>query len=194
MKKLILVAAPPASGKNVVSDAISKALGHVAYFDKDDFVFFINRIFDITGNERDMDGEFHSKNILDVSYDTLFRLCETALKYEDYVIANAPFGYQIKNDQILKEKRKELNRIDVKLCMVWVRTTPDTCKKNMQKRSAIRDVKKLERWDEYVKTIDFNPPYKLIENCAIDELMVFDNTSKEAFDRSLKEVVDLIKG
>ena len=112
---------------------------------------------------------------------------------KDVVIANAPFGYQIKNDKILKEKRKELNAVGVKLFMIWIQSNPEICKKYMEKRNAERDVKKLEKWDEYVKTIDFNPPYKLIANGAIDELMVFDNTSKEAFDMSLKEIVSLIK-
>jgi len=36
MKKMILVAAPPACGKNYVSELISKEIGQISYFDKDD--------------------------------------------------------------------------------------------------------------------------------------------------------------
>ena len=193
MKKLILIAAPPASGKNFVSDTISKKLNHVAYFDKDDLHPLVNRLFDITGNERNMDGAFHDEYIRDVEYETLFILCETALKYEDVVIANAPFGYQIKNYEILKAKRKELNEKGVKLCMVWVLSNPTLCKTHMQERDAVRDRKKLENWEEYVKNINFNPPSSLIENEAIDELMVVDNTSTDAFNNTINQVVSRIK-
>ena len=47
MKKLILVAAPPACGKNYVSELICKALGNISYFDKDDLSILLRRSFEL---------------------------------------------------------------------------------------------------------------------------------------------------
>ena len=63
MKKMILVAAPPACGKNYVSDLICKAIGQIAYFDKDDLGVLLRRSFTLCGESIDMDGKFYLQNL-----------------------------------------------------------------------------------------------------------------------------------
>ena len=49
MKKMILVAAPPACGKTYVSELIASTLGHIAYFDKDDLAPLLRAAFAVSG-------------------------------------------------------------------------------------------------------------------------------------------------
>lgn len=46
-KKLIIVSAPPASGKTYVSKMLAKNLKHVVYLDKDDLVPLSNVAFKV---------------------------------------------------------------------------------------------------------------------------------------------------
>lgn len=58
MKRIILVVAPPACGKNYVSELICDALGNVSYFDKDDLSILLRRSFELCGESIDMDGDY----------------------------------------------------------------------------------------------------------------------------------------
>ena len=62
-KKLILVAAPPACGKNYVSERIAEECGHIVYLDKDDLCDLVSCAFDLCGKEHNMDSKFYSENI-----------------------------------------------------------------------------------------------------------------------------------
>ena len=62
MKKMILVAAPPACGKNYVSELICNAVGNISYFDKDDLNPLLRKSFALCKENVDMDGEFYLEN------------------------------------------------------------------------------------------------------------------------------------
>lgn len=66
-KKLILVGAPPACGKNYLSDLICKSIKNVAYFDKDDLTDLRLCAFDVSGQVADTDGEFYLKTYVRLS-------------------------------------------------------------------------------------------------------------------------------
>ena len=57
-KKLILVAAPPACGKNYVSERIAEECEHIVYLDKDDLCDLVGCAFDMCGKEHNMDSKF----------------------------------------------------------------------------------------------------------------------------------------
>ena len=63
VKKIILVAAPPACGKNYASELICKALGNISYFDKDDLGTLLRRSFALCREELNMDGDFYLQNL-----------------------------------------------------------------------------------------------------------------------------------
>jgi len=192
MKKMILVAAPPACGKTTVSDLICKELGHVAYFDKDDLSALIELVFDLTGNERDMDGEFYRNHVKAVQYGTLFHLAEAALQYEDLVLLNAPFAGEVRHPEVMKKLREKLNACDASLYVVWVLATPEQCHERMLARNLPRDAGKLADWEPFVKTLDFSVPEDLVKSGAVDELLVVDSTEPGRYRDSLKAAVESI--
>ena len=100
-KKLILVGAPPACGKNYVSDLICKKMEGIAYFDKDDLTDLRLCAFNVSGQTPNTDGEFYVKNIRPFEYSTLFNLAFSALKYENYVLVNAPFIQESKDEDYM---------------------------------------------------------------------------------------------
>ena len=192
-KKLILVAAPPASGKNAVTGRLALSLGHAAVFDKDDLCPLVSRVFDVTGNERDMDGAFYREYIRDAEYGTLFRLALSALAFEDYVIVNAPLGKEIRDTAFMSGLKEDARGRGAGLYVVWLLSSPALCRERMEKRGAERDVKKLADFDSYAKSVRYDPPFALAEGNAVDRLILFDTASPEAFEKSLKNTLEFMK-
>jgi len=193
MKKMVLVAAPPACGKTTVSDQICRELGHVAYFDKDDYAGLIHLAFDLTGNPFDLDGAFYRENVKKVQYDTLFHMAKVALQYEDTVLLNAPFASEIRHPEILVKLREELKAMDASLVVVWILATPEDCHARMLQRNASRDAGKFADWDTFVKGLDFSVPEDLVKMEAVDDLIVVDSTGEESYRRTLAEAVKKLK-
>ena len=94
-KKLILVSAPPASGKTYVSMKLAENLKHVVYLDKDTLVPLSNVAFNVANEPNDREGEFFEKNLRDVEYQVILNMALDALKYDDIVLINAPFTKEI---------------------------------------------------------------------------------------------------
>ena len=107
-KKLIIVSAPPASGKTYVSMKIAESLEHVTYLDKDSLVPLSNVAYKIAGIPVEREGEFFHKNIRDVEYDVILEMAFTALNYEDIVLINAPFTSEIHHPEYTANLRKKL--------------------------------------------------------------------------------------
>jgi len=187
-KKLILVAAPPACGKTTVSQHICKELRHVAYFDKDDYSELIGLIFDLTGNKRDLDGDFYRKNVKDVQYETLFHQARVSLQYEDLVLVNAPFAKEVRSPELLRKLKEDLHSSGTSLYVVWVLASPEQCHERMLGRGLERDAGKLAGWEHFVQTLDFSVP-ELKECEAVDELLVVDTTSPQTYEKTVKEAV-----
>ena len=107
-KKLILVASPPASGKTYVSERIAKMVDHLVYLDKDDLAHLVFAGFDAAGEKLDMDGDFYKKHLRSAEYATLMHLAFSTLRFEKYVLVNAPFGKEIRDVSYMKALKKHL--------------------------------------------------------------------------------------
>ena len=191
-KKLILVAAPPACGKNYVSERIAEECEHIVYLDKDDLCDLVGCAFDMCGKEHNMDSKFYSEGIRPHEYSTVVRIALSALRYEDTVLINAPFGKEVRDGKYMAELRRTVNRMGAELVLIWVIAPADTCYERMKKRNAARDLWKLENWDEYVQSINYTAPTRLVEERAVDKLIEFNNGNAEEFSSSLKEVIRYI--
>ena len=64
----------------------------------------------------------------------------------------------------------------------------DLCHERMIKRASDRDTWKLEHWDEYINSQNFNPPTN------IKDLFIFENSSEEEYEDSIKKVVKAVRG
>ncbi len=193
-KKLIIVSAPPASGKTYVSKKLAESLEHVTYLDKDSLVPLSNVAYKIAGLPVEREGEFFKKNIRDVEYDVILEMAFTALHYEDIVLINAPFTKEIHHPEYIETLRKKLaEQYNAHLVIVWVVCDIKTVKARMIARNSDRDVFKIKNFDSWVKTQDFNiPTYLKVENDPYS-LVIFDNSNDEVFAKSMKDTVALLE-
>ena len=192
-KNLILIASPPASGKTYVCEHIAKALGQAVYLDKDDLTLLVRAAFSVAGREFDMDGEFYKKNLRDLEYQTLMHIAFSNLRFENCVLVNAPLGKEIRSSEYMKALKEKANANGARLMLIWVSSPSEICRERMTKRGSDRDTLKLASWEDYVKNINYTPPYELKKCGAVDDFLVFDNKDEKAFDESMKKALGLIK-
>lgn len=193
-KILVLVAAPPACGKTYVSERIAKSAEHIVYLDKDDLADLLRASFSVLGRPVDMDGAFYTDNLRPSEYSTIMNIAFSALRFEEIVLVNAPFGKEVRDEKYMRELKDRANQNGAQLFLIWVTASEEICHERMIKRNSDRDIQKLENWDDYVKKIDFTPPFELKEKGAVDEFIIFDNNSEEAINKSLDETMKLLKG
>ena len=192
-KKIIFVAAPPASGKTYVCERLARELYPAAYIDKDDLADLIRAAFEASGNDFNMDGEFYINNLRPSEYSTLFNIAFSLLRFEDTVIVGAPLGKEVRLVEYMRELKMRANDACAELILLWVSASREVCYERMKNRGSDRDLLKLQDFDEYAKKINYNPPYELEECHAVDKLLIFDNTSEATFDRSLRSTLDVLK-
>ena len=192
-KKLILVAAPPASGKTYVSEIIAKEIGNTVYLDKDDLSDLVRNSFALCDKKFDMDCDFYRDNIRPAEYSTILHIAHSAIRFNDTVILNAPFGKEVRNVEFMRALREKTNAKGAELWLIWVHTPTELCKARMAERGAERDIMKLENWEAYVKKVNYSVPYELEGADALDRFIVFDNENDETFSKSLARVLEAIK-
>lgn len=191
MKKLILVVSPPACGKTFISKKIAENADHMVYLDKDTLIPLSKIIFEVANEEYNRSSDFFEKWIRNPEYEVILDLAFDALKYTDDVLVNAPFTREIKDDEYMKALRKRLHDdLNAKLVVVWVKTDPETCHQRMIERNSDRDTWKLENWDEYISRIDFTIPSNLDNKELVDDLFIFNNSSMEEYEASMKEFLE----
>lgn len=193
MKKLILVTSPPACGKTFVSKELSKALMHVVYLDKDTLIVLSKQIFVVAGEEYNRSSEFFEKNIRDYEYMAVIELALEALAYDDTVLINAPFTREIRDTAYMNDLKGKLAQRGAKLVVIWVDTDVEVCRQRMIARNSDRDTWKLAHWDEYIAGVNFEIPKELDDPNCRDDLLVFENSSEEEFQSSMKRIVDILE-
>lgn len=191
-KKLILVASPPACGKTYVSRLIAKAVGHAVYLDKDDLCDLLGAAFTAAGQPVDMDGEFYIDNLRTAEYATILNIAFSALEFGDLVVLNAPFGKEVRDIAYMRAVKKRANSLGAELLVIWVTVPMPIWRERMERRNSSRDTQKLQRWDDYVKTVDHTPPCRLTEWDAVDGLLIFNNENDAAVEQSMKDVLRMV--
>ena len=192
VKKMILVGAPPACGKNYVSGLICDALGRVSYFDKDDLCALLRRSFELCGESVNMDGDFYLQNLRSAEYETLFNLAFSSLRFSDFVLVNAPFIKESRDAEYMRALKKRAGELGAELILVWVVASDGVRYERMKARGSDRDVMKLASWDEYSRGLDCSAPTELERCCAVDRLFIFDNENSATAERSLREFLDML--
>ena len=187
-KKLILVTSPPACGKTFISKKLAKALTNCVYLDKDTLIVLSKQIFKVANQEYNRSSDFFHEHIRDAEYDAILEVAMNALNYNDTVLINAPFKKEVRSQEWLAAMRKKLAIKNAELCIIWVHTDIEVVRQRMVARNSERDTWKIEHWDEYVATQDYDPP----EN--VPELFVFKNSSDDEFDESIGQAVNFIRG
>ena len=194
MKKLILVVSPPACGKTFISKKIAETAKHMVYLDKDTLIPLSKIIFEVAHEEYNRSSDFFEEWIRNPEYDVILDLAYDALRYENYVLVNAPFTREIHDADYLKMLRKKLHdEFQAELVIVWVKTSPETCHQRMIDRASDRDTWKLEHWDEYIASCNFEIPAELAAPDSKDALLIFKNNNAEEFEQSMVEITGILK-
>ena len=184
-KHFILITSPPACGKTRLAKRLATELENSVYLDKDTLIPLSKQIFKVAGEPYNRSSEFFQKNIRDFEYDVIIDLGLEAIRYAETVIINAPFSKEVRDEGFIVDLKARLAKVGAKLLVIWISATPELCKYRMVKRNSDRDKWKIEHWDEYVKSVNFNPP-------SIDKNELFihknanDNEADEYFARLLK--------
>lgn len=193
MKRLILVTSPPASGKTYVSKQLAKNLKHVVYLDKDTLIVLSKQIFVVAGQEYNRSSDFFEANIRDYEYAAIVDLAMEALEYDDIVLINAPFTREIRDTGYMNALREKLTRKNAVLTVIWVQTDVEVCRQRMIDRNSDRDRWKLDHWDEYIAGVNFDIPKELDDPDCKDDLLIFKNSSETEFQKSMKDILDIIE-
>lgn len=193
VKKLILVTSPPACGKTYISKQLAKRLKHVVYLDKDTLITLSKQIFVVANEEYNRSSDFFEENIRNYEYDCVVDLALEALEYDDIVLINAPFTREVRDMEYMVALKKKLLEKDATLVVVWVETAPEIVHERMITRNSDRDTWKLEHWEEYIAECNFDIPENLDNPQIKDDLLVFHNNNDEEFEKSMKEILQILE-
>lgn len=193
MKELILVTSPPACGKTYISRQLAKNLKHVVYLDKDTLIVLSKQIFAVAHEEYNRSSDFFEKNIRNYEYAAIVDLALEALEYDDIVLINAPFTREVREKSYMDTLREKLRQKNAKLIVIWVQTDVEVVRQRMIQRNSDRDAWKLANWDQYIAGVNFNIPQELDDPSSRDDLLVFKNSSEDEYNKSMKEILDILE-
>ncbi|MBQ8725984.1 MAG: AAA family ATPase [Clostridia bacterium] len=187
-KHFILITSPPACGKTRLAKRLASQLSNAVYLDKDSLIPLSKQIFKVAHKPYNRSSEFFKKNIRDFEYEVIINQGMDAIKYADAVIINAPFRKEVRSPEFIADFKERLKKVDAKLLVVWISVAPELCRKRMFKRNSDRDKWKIEHWEEYVKTVNFDAP-----NIAEEELFIHKNSTDDEADEHFERLLEKIK-
>ncbi len=193
-KRLIFVTSPPACGKTKLSKKLATEIKHIVYLDKDTLIPLSKQIFAVAGQPYNRSSDFFEKEIRDYEYDVVMDLAFEAIKYEDLVMVNAPFTREIRDDEYIASLRAKLKEYGAKLTVVWIVTDPEVCHQRMIDRGSDRDTWKLEHWDEYLSSVNFNIPENLRDPEDENSLLLYHNSTDEMAAQSFAKLMKVFEG
>lgn len=192
-KKLIIVTSPPACGKTYISKALAKRLDQCVYLDKDTLIVLSKQIFKVAGEPYNRSSDFFEENIRDYEYECVVDLALEALDYSDLALINAPFTREIRDLNYMNSLKAKLAEKGATLSVIWVQTDPEIVHERMIERNSDRDTWKLEHWDEYIASCNFEIPAELAAPDSKDALLIFKNNNAEEFEQSMVEITGILK-
>ena len=83
--------------------------------------------------------------------------------------------------EYIKELKAQLAKKGATLVTIWVQTDPEIVHERMITRASDHDDWKLEHWDEYIASCNFEIPEDLHDPNVKDDLLIFNNNNDEEF-------------
>lgn len=192
-KRLIFVTSPPACGKTKLSKKLATAIKHIVYLDKDTLIPLSKQVFAVGGQPYNRSSKFFEEQIRDYEYEVIMDLAFEAIKYEDLVMVNAPFTREIRDNDYIASLREKLKDYNAKLTVIWIVTDPEVCHQRMIDRASDRDTWKLENWEQYLSTVNFNVPENLRDPEDENALLLYYNSTDEMADESFAKLMNFFE-
>lgn len=192
-KRLIFVTSPPACGKTKLSKKLATAIKHIVYLDKDTLIPLSKQVFAVGGQPYNRSSKFFEEQIRDYEYEVIMDLAFEAIKYEDLVMVNAPFTREIRDNDYIASLREKLKDYNAKLTVIWIVTDPEVCHQRMIDRASDRDTWKLENWEQYLSTVNFNVPENLRDPEDENALLLYYNSTDEMAEESFAKLMNFFE-
>ena len=157
--KVVLVPGFPAAGKSHVAKMSSRMLNG-AYLDKDitggPLVEAALKMVDHDPHDRD--NAPYTTHLKEADYQTLYESIWANARYgSEVTVASAPFLSLLNNPEELQRFMRQAQRHGVEVYFVWVETSLEYRRSQMERRNAQRDREKLANWEEYAQTVSQRP-------------------------------------
>lgn len=158
--KVVMVPGFPAAGKSHVAKMSADMLNG-AYLDKDITGGpLVEAALKMVGHDpHDRDNPPYTTHLKEADYETLYDSIWANVRYgSEVTVASAPFLSLLNNPEELQRFMRKAQRYRADVYFIWVETSLESRKAQMERRNAQRDREKLENWGEYAKTVSQRPP------------------------------------
>lgn len=155
MAKAYFVSGLPGSGKSHFSKKLAKQL-ELKIIDFDDNLSELIRKhkseYDQVGSEKFLENHAQQR------YADLIKRAVAQLEGGSSVVIVAPFSKQIKDQKLWSDLIKPITKFEANPTLYWVFISPETRRKRLTGRAAVRDEQKIANLDEYIKSHPSTPP------------------------------------
>lgn len=188
--KLIFVIGPAGSGKSTIGKLLANQTG-AAFLDGDSMLPITSTLLESTYHDpNDRESDYYLRNVRPVVYQSTFRIALENLEVGNNVIISSTMTQEIKDalwlERFIKANERVMSKVSV--FVVWLKTTHNTDRERMIKRSATKDNWKLKNWDSYLRKMS---EYALTWRPGNYEYRALDNSSNNRSDLE-KQIVGAV--
>ncbi|MER5642181.1 AAA family ATPase [Kitasatospora sp. NPDC002227] len=120
------------------------------------------------GDPNDRHTDLYRERVRNVEYDCLMQAAWANINCRISTVLSAPFISEMTNPDWMRRLTNRCASLGVDVAPIWVRCDPESMREYITFRSAARDAWKLQRWDEYLQTIDVDlrpaVPHLVVDN------------------------------
>lgn len=159
-KVVVVVVGAPGSGKTTIGRNLAKELGAAAFVDIDVCTErLVKAGLSCAGqNVDDRDSELFKKHFREPIYETLFDIARDQLETGSLqnVVIVGPFTRELKRVDWPQDVARATGATCVRIVYVWC--DDEERRKRIEKRGNVRDIQKLQHWQEHVAYIGHERP------------------------------------
>jgi|SRR5215217_2317810 len=166
--KAVLIGGYAGSGKDELGQALGSKTGW-AYFSKNAITRKMTEAaLELAGRSpNDRESNAYLTLIRPAEYETVIDILLQNLRLGVNMIISAPFIREFNNEAWCRRLSANVESIGAELHVIWVRCDSDTMHQYIRHRGAARDSAKMENWEKYVDSLDFQ--YKpLLKHRIVD--------------------------
>ncbi|MER5465550.1 AAA family ATPase [Streptomyces sp. NPDC002668] len=122
----------------------------------------------LDGDPNDRHTDLYRQRVRAVEYDCLMQAAYANINCGISTVLSAPFIAEMTNPAWMSRLTNRCDAIGVDVAPIWVQCDTESMREYITFRSAARDAWKLQRWDEYMATIDLElrpaVPHLVVDN------------------------------
>ncbi|WP_042422216.1 AAA family ATPase [Streptacidiphilus anmyonensis] len=166
---VVLVGGYAGSGKTEFARFLTQLTGW-PLLDKDPLTRpLVERLLvSLGGDPNDRHTDLYRDQVRHVEYDCLMQAAWANIHCRISTVLTAPFIAEMTNADWMQRLTNRCEALGVDVAPIWVQCDPESMREYITFRSAARDAWKLQRWDEYLQTIDADlrpvVPHLVVDN------------------------------